>query len=181
MDILPVRTSSFTPNWRSIPVMASIFSSSPVTSMIMERWDTSMILARKMFTICMISERVCLSALTLIKADMRTTRQIIINLIGNAIRLAQAGGQVIVSTALTDDGAVAIRVRDTGAGMTDGELAAALEPFRSPSPVAGDGVSTAGFNLSLTKALAEANRARLAIRSGSHAGTLAEVVFDHSA
>jgi signal transduction histidine kinase len=119
--------------------------------------------------------------LPLIKADMRTARQIIINLIGNAIRLAQAGGQVIVSTALTDDGAVAIRVRDTGAGMSEGEITAALEPFRSPSPVAGDGVSTAGFNLSLTKALAEANRARLAIRSGSHAGTLAEVVFDHSA
>ncbi len=47
-------------------------------------------------------------------ADPRALRQIAINLIGSSIQLADAGGQVIVSTALSDFGEVVLRVRDTG-------------------------------------------------------------------
>ena len=49
-------------------------------------------------------------------ADARALRQITLNLIGNSIHLANAGGQVIVSTALSDFGEVMLRVRDTGHG-----------------------------------------------------------------
>ena len=52
-------------------------------------------------------------------ADERSVRQIVLNLVSNAIKFTDAGGQVIVSTALTDRGEVAFRVRDTGIGMTD--------------------------------------------------------------
>jgi signal transduction histidine kinase len=113
-------------------------------------------------------------------ADAHALRQIIQNLIGNSIRLANAGGQVIVSTALSDFGEVVLRVRDTGHGMNDNEVAAALEPFRNPAPSdqAGD---NAGLNLSLTKALVEANRAHFQIRSAGRSGTLIEVVFTRAA
>ena len=67
-------------------------------------------------------------------ADARALRQITLNLIGNSIHLANAGGQVIVSTALSDFGEVVLRVRDTGHGLNDNEVAAALEPFRTPAP-----------------------------------------------
>ena len=67
-------------------------------------------------------------------ADARALRQITLNLIGNSIHLANAGGQVIVSTALSDFGEVMLRVRDTGHGLNDNEVAAALEPFRTPAP-----------------------------------------------
>jgi signal transduction histidine kinase len=67
-------------------------------------------------------------------ADADVLRQIAQNLIGNSIHLAKAGGQVIVSTALTDFGEVVLRVRDTGAGLNDDEVAAALEPFRTQLP-----------------------------------------------
>jgi PAS domain S-box-containing protein len=111
-------------------------------------------------------------------ADARALRQITLNLIGNSIHLANAGGQVIVSTALSDFGEVMLRVRDTGHGLNDNEVAAALEPFRTPAPdQASDG---AGVSLSLTKALVEANRARFQIRTGGRAGTLIEVVFPHA-
>ena len=63
-------------------------------------------------------------------ADGPALRQITMNLIGNSIHLANAGGQVIVSTALTDFGEVALRIRDTGHGLNDNEVAAAMEPFR---------------------------------------------------
>jgi signal transduction histidine kinase len=112
-------------------------------------------------------------------ADARALRQITLNLIGNSIHLANAGGQVIVSTALSDFGEVVLRVRDTGHGLNDNEVAAAMEPFRShaPSDQSSDG---SGFSLSLTKALVEANRAQFHIKTGPHSGTLIEVVFSHA-
>jgi PAS domain S-box-containing protein len=108
-------------------------------------------------------------------ADARALRQITLNLIGNSIHLANAGGQVIVSTALSDFGEVMLRVRDTGHGLNDNEVAAALEPFRTQAP--SDQTSDSGVSLSLTKALVEANRAKFQIKTGGRSGTLIEVVF----
>ncbi len=71
-------------------------------------------------------------------ADARALRQIALNLISNSIHLANAGGQVIVSTALSDFGEVVLRVRDTGHGLNDNEVAAALEPFRTAGAVGPD-------------------------------------------
>ena len=112
-------------------------------------------------------------------ADARALRQITLNLIGNSIHLANSGGQVIVSTALSDLGEVVLRVRDTGPGLNDNEVAAALEPFRNqpPSEQASD---NSPVNLSLTKALVEANRAQFNIKTGPSSGTLIEVVFSHA-
>ena len=118
-------------------------------------------------------------ALPSVVADARALRQIALNLIGNSIRLANSGGQVIVSTALTDFGEVVLRVRDTGNGLNEGEVAAALEPFRNAAP--SDQASTSSaVNLSLTKALVEANRAQFHIRTAPQSGTLIEVVFPHA-
>jgi PAS domain S-box-containing protein len=111
-------------------------------------------------------------------ADGRALRQITLNLIGNSIHLANAGGQVIVSTALSDFGEVMLRVRDTGHGLNDNEVAAALEPFRTAAP--SDQSEGSGVSLSLTKALVEANRAKFQIKTGGRSGTLIEVVFPHA-
>jgi len=111
-------------------------------------------------------------------ADASALRQITLNLIGNSIHLANAGGQVIVSTALSDFGEVVLRVRDTGHGLNDNEIAAAMEPFRTPAPA--DQTSSSGVNLSLTKALVEANRAQFQIKTGTQSGTLIEVVFSRA-
>ena len=111
-------------------------------------------------------------------ADGPALRQITMNLIGNSIHLANAGGQVIVSTALTDFGEVALRIRDTGHGLNDNEVAAAMEPFRH----AGASISRRkpAVSLSLTKALVEANRAQFNIKTGARSGTLVEVVFSRA-
>jgi PAS domain S-box-containing protein len=115
-----------------------------------------------------------------IQADAQALRQIALTLIGCAIHLANAGGQVIVSTALNDLGEVALRIRDTGHGMNDNEIAAAMAPFRTPSP-ADEVAAGNGTNLSLAKALVEANRGRFHIKSAPNAGTLIEVVFSQAA
>ena len=110
-------------------------------------------------------------------ADARSVRQIVLNLLSNSIKFTGAGGQVIVSTALNDDGEVVLRVRDTGVGMSEKDLVTALEPFRQLATSARGGT---GLGLPLTKALAEANRASFHIKSAPKDGTLVEITFPPS-
>ncbi len=92
-------------------------------------------------------------------ADARSVRQIVLNLLSNSIKFTGAGGQVIVSTALTDRAEAILRVRDTGIGMTEKEIETAMEPFRQLATSTRYGSGGTGLGLPLTKALAEANRA----------------------
>lgn len=110
-------------------------------------------------------------------ADARSIRQIVLNLLSNSIKFTQPGGQVIVSTTLTENGEVHLRVRDTGIGMTDAEIKMALEPFRQVNTRGRTSSGGTGLGLPLTKALVEANRATFAIKSTVNAGTLVEVAF----
>ncbi len=112
-----------------------------------------------------------------IVADARSVRQIALNLLSNSIKFTGAGGQVIVSTALSDQHELVLRVRDTGPGMSEKELATALEPFRQLATSARWGSSGTGLGLPITKALAEANHARFCITSQVKDGTLVEVAF----
>jgi PAS domain S-box-containing protein len=112
-----------------------------------------------------------------IVADARAMRQIMLNLLSNSIKFTGAGGQVIISTAQTDDHEVVLRVRDTGSGMNEKELQIALEPFRQVPTVAHWDAGGTGLGLPITKALAEANQAFFRITSRVDDGTLAEVIF----
>ena len=112
-----------------------------------------------------------------VRADARSVRQIVLNLLSNSIKFTAAGGQVIVSTAQSDVGDVVLRVRDTGVGMSEHELAIALEPFRQLATSDRFGSGGTGLGLPLTKALVEANRASFSIKSAVDTGTLVEVAF----
>ena len=116
-----------------------------------------------------------LDRLPTVMADERALRQILLNLLSNAVKFNEPGGQVIVSTAVDEAGHPVIRVRDTGVGMNEGELVAALEPFRQIGVAHRTG--GAGLGLPLTKALAEANHAGFSIKSRKEQGTLVEVAF----
>ena len=108
-------------------------------------------------------------------ADERSIRQVVLNLLSNACKFNQPGGQVIVSTALSDHDEAVIRVRDTGIGMSEKDIEGAMQPFRQMSPTRRGGGT--GLGLPLTKALIEANRASLTIKSAVTEGTLVEVIF----
>ncbi len=110
-----------------------------------------------------------------ILADERSLRQIVLNLLSNAIKFNKPGGQVILSTAREQNGEVVLRVRDTGTGMSDEQVKAALEPFRQLHTTAQGGGT--GLGLPLTKALVEANQAGFHIDSTPGQGTLVEIVF----
>jgi signal transduction histidine kinase len=109
-------------------------------------------------------------------ADRRRLKQILLNLLSNAIKFTNAGGQVIVSARVIDGGDLRLRVHDTGVGMTEDEIAAAMEPFHQLDTAPRKQTGT-GLGLPVTKALADANRARLLIASERGAGTSADVIF----
>ncbi|WP_439630127.1 ATP-binding protein [Shinella sp.] len=112
-----------------------------------------------------------------IVADLRSIKQIALNILSNAIRFTPAGGQIVVSTAYEPNGSVVLRIRDTGIGMTRSELEQAMKPFRQVTTGTrkrGDGT---GLGLPLTKAMVDANRANFSISSTPNEGTLVEVSF----
>jgi signal transduction histidine kinase len=119
-------------------------------------------------------------ALPQVVADERSLRQIVLNLLANSIKFTGPGGQVIVSTAISDSSEVVLRVRDTGVGMSEKDIEAALEPFRQVATSGSWGSGGTGLALPLTKALAEANRANFHIKSARNAGTLVEIAFPPS-
>jgi PAS domain S-box-containing protein len=110
-------------------------------------------------------------------ADLRSVKQIALNILSNAIRFTPSGGQIVVSTAYEPNGSVALRIRDTGIGMTRAELELAMKPFRQVAGAArkrGDGT---GLGLPLTKAMVDANKAAFSISSAPNEGTLVEITF----
>ncbi|HSA67631.1 MAG TPA: ATP-binding protein [Methyloceanibacter sp.] len=109
-------------------------------------------------------------------ADRRRLKQILLNLLSNAIKFTNAGGQVIVSARVIEGGDLRLRVHDTGVGMTEDEVAAAMQPFHQLDTAPRKQTGT-GLGLPVTKALVEANRARLLIASERGAGTSADVIF----
>ncbi|MCW5717023.1 MAG: PAS domain-containing protein [Bauldia sp.] len=120
------------------------------------------------------------AAVPKVVADARSLRQIVLNLLSNAVKFTPAGGQVIVSTALEDNGEVVVRIRDTGIGMSDKDLETALKPFRQLNTSNPNRVEGTGLGLPLTKALVEANRAVFAIDSKPNQGTMARITFPTS-
>ena len=108
-------------------------------------------------------------------ADPRRLKQILLNLLTNAIKFTREGGQVIVSGGMID-GELRLRVRDTGVGMTKDEIAFAMQPFHQLDTAPRKQMGT-GLGLPVTKALVDANRARLILTSEPGVGTAADVIF----
>jgi signal transduction histidine kinase len=109
-------------------------------------------------------------------ADRRRLKQILLNLLSNAIKFTNAGGQVIVSAKLTEGGELRLRVHDSGVGMSKDEIAFAMQPFHQLDTAPRKQTGT-GLGLPVTKALVDANRARLVLLSERGVGTSADVVF----
>ena len=68
-------------------------------------------------------------------ADLRSMRQVMLNLVSNAIKFTDPGGQVVISAQLIATGELKLRVKDTGIGMDEDQLrerAGAVRPRGRP-------------------------------------------------
>ena len=113
----------------------------------------------------------------MVTADATKMRQIVINLLANAVRFTPPGGRVAVIVRRRDDGQVELQVEDNGIGLAPEDIPRALEPFIQ---VARDGRRNhggAGLGLPLSKRLAELHGGRLEIDSDLGTGTVVRVLL----
>lgn len=123
--------------------------------------------------------------LPLVVADATSLRQIVLNLLTNALKFTPRGGHVRLITQMLPEGELEVCVADTGPGMSDADIKRALSgthngispPEGAPQQRPGGGF---GIGLPLVQSLAAANGAVLSIASGASGGTRAALVFPPS-
>ena len=107
----------------------------------------------------------------------RMIRQILINLVGNAIKFTPAGGRVTLGGAPTADGGYALTVQDSGIGMTDEDIHKALTPFGQIENKMTATHNGTGLGLPLAKAMLELHGGSLDITSAPERGTCLTLNF----
>ena len=110
-----------------------------------------------------------------IQADATKLKQIVINLLNNAVKFTPLGGKVSLVCGLCDDGDIYLRVEDNGIGMKPEDIETALSPFGQIESAAARKYQGTGLGLPLAKALAEIHGGSLNVASRVDEGTTVEV------
>lgn len=113
----------------------------------------------------------------LLRADERRLRQILINLLTNAIKYTPGGGMVALCCRMEKD-SIAFAISDNGPGIHWRDLDRLLQPFqRGDKVVAEEKREGAGLGLALAKGLIEEHGGTLTVDSAPGIGTTMAVVF----
>jgi len=107
----------------------------------------------------------------------RMIRQIVLNLVGNAIKFTPEGGRVEIEGGLLPDGGYLLLVRDSGMGMSEREIANALLPFGQNASALSAKHDGTGLGLPLAKAMLELHGGTLSISSRPNHGTVVSLSF----
>ncbi len=109
-------------------------------------------------------------------ADERAMRQILLNLLSNALKFTPTGGRVVVMVDVNERN-LRLRVIDTGIGIPQGELMQVLEPFHQVDNSHTRRYAGTGLGLPLVKSLVEMQEGRFLLTSAVGRGTTATVLF----
>jgi signal transduction histidine kinase len=110
-----------------------------------------------------------------LKGDERALRQILLNLVSNAVKFTPPGGQVRITARHEQAGFLTIDIVDTGIGIPADKLAAALTPFEQIDNSLQRRYEGTGLGLPLAKSLVELHGGRLSIRSDPGVGTTVSI------
>ena len=108
-------------------------------------------------------------------ADARKLKQILTNLLANAVKFTNPGGRVTLKARLGGDGGHIFQVVDTGIGMAPGDVPKALSRFQQVDGDLNRRFEGTGLGLPLTKALVEQHGGSLDIQSALDQGTTVTV------
>jgi signal transduction histidine kinase len=112
-----------------------------------------------------------------IKADRTRVKQVLINLLFNAIKYNRPEGSVVVDCEAQPQGSIRISVRDTGNGMTPEQISQLFQPFNRLGKEAGREEGT-GIGLVVTKRLVELMGGAIGVESVVDVGTTFWVELD---
>ncbi|MGE5540598.1 MAG: sensor histidine kinase [Gemmatimonas sp.] len=111
-----------------------------------------------------------------VRADERLMRQIVINLVANAVKYNRPQGTVTVSLARREEG-VEIAVADTGIGIETDAIERLFQPFHRGDVTVARQVGGVGLGLSIVKSLVEMHGGTVAMESAVGAGTTVRVLL----
>ena len=111
-----------------------------------------------------------------VRADERRMKQVMINLLANAIKFTPAGGSITVN-AWVDDKGLSISVADTGVGIAPEDIGRALEPFSQVDSSVAREHGGAGLGLTLSKELMQLHGGALTLESQVSVGTTVTVTL----
>lgn len=112
----------------------------------------------------------------IIEADPVKLRQIVNNLVVNAIKFSPAGTAVTIRVYGLGDRAI-VEVEDRGIGISPDKLATIFEPFHTIGPAGTAGEKSTGLGLSIVKQLAHLHRATVHVDSEPAVGSTFRVSF----
>ncbi|MGH6952636.1 MAG: ATP-binding protein, partial [Alphaproteobacteria bacterium] len=110
-------------------------------------------------------------------ADERALKQMLLNLLTNAIKFTPEGGRVETRAELEGDGSLVLSVADTGIGIAKEDLARVREPFVQANDPAARQIEGTGLGLALTDRLARLHGGTLEIESELGRGTKVSLRF----
>lgn len=125
----------------------------------------------------LITERYLDPALPAVRGDRRRLKQILLNLLQNAIKFTPAGGTVRVDAAPCAKGGVSVLISDTGIGIPTEEIPRMLERFEQVESSMKRRYEGAGLGLPLAKTLVELHGGQLEIDSASGEGTRVRITL----
>ncbi len=111
-------------------------------------------------------------------ADQRKLKQVLINLISNAIKFSYENGKVEISARMNDEGGITISVSDRGIGMAQEDIPKALSVFGQVHKT--EGYEGTGLGLPLCKVFVELHGGRLKIESLKGVGTRVSITMPPS-
>lgn len=112
-----------------------------------------------------------------VRAEERALKQVLTNLMTNAIKFTPENGEVKVSAAIDTFGHLCVAVSDTGIGIAAEDIPTALAPFGQIESALSRSTQGTGLGLPLTKALVELHGGELQIESEVGKGTIVSVVL----
>lgn len=110
-------------------------------------------------------------SLKLVRADTLRLRQVLLNLMTNAIKFTPPSGLVSVAVERSRDNVVEFTVRDTGRGIAEEDVSRILEPFTQVNAADSQQFEGTGLGLYLAKHLVEKHGGTLSIESEPGVGT----------
>ena len=112
-----------------------------------------------------------------LRADRRSVRQILLNLISNAVKFTLEGGSVTILVERTEQRGIAIVVRDTGIGIAKESLGRLCEPFVQLETSISRRFGGTGLGLAITRKLLALHGGELLFESEPGQGTTVWAVF----
>jgi len=110
-------------------------------------------------------------------ADVRCFKQILANLITNAIKFSNSGGVVLVAIRKQEDGGICLSVKDTGIGIDEKDIERVLTRFSQANPNVQSGHTGTGLGLPIVTSLIKAQGGTFKLESELGKGTTAKVFY----